>query len=130
MDTTTVPPQASSPNSPGALALGLRRGLTRRCPACGAGSLFAGYVRQAEACGRCGLDISAYQADDAPPYFTIFLVGHLVVPGMLMLEQHAHPPTWVHMATWLPLTVLLALGMLPLVKGAVIGAQWALRIKG
>ncbi len=126
-------PEANPPQAPDArqrpLLAGLLRGASRRCPRCGEGAMFAGYVRQAETCSRCGLDIGAYRADDAPPYFTIFAVGHVVIPAMLMLEQRVHPPTWVHMATWLPLTVLLTLGLLPFIKGAVIGAQWALRIK-
>ena len=56
-------------------------------------------------------------------------VGHIVVPGMLLLEQNVHPPSWVHMVTWVPVTLLLTLALLPPIKGAVIGAQWALRMK-
>ncbi|HSK40620.1 MAG TPA: DUF983 domain-containing protein, partial [Arenibaculum sp.] len=108
----------------------MMRGVRRRCPACGKGNLFAGYLKAVGRCTSCGLEIGEFRSDDAPPYFTIFIVGHVVIPGMLLMEQWWHPPSWVHMATWLPLTVLLTFWLLPLVKGAVIGAQWALKIKG
>jgi uncharacterized protein (DUF983 family) len=102
---------------------GLLRGIRRRCPQCGESQLFSRYVTVVPVCPHCRLDI------DAPPYFTIFAVGHIVVPGMLLLEQNVHPPSWVHMVTWVPLTLLLTLALLPPIKGAVIGAQWALRMK-
>src|SRR4051812_25587808 len=108
---------------------GLLRGIRRRCPQCGESDLFSRYVTVMPVCPHCGLNIDAYRADDAPPYFTIFVVGHIVVPGMLLLEQNVHPPSWVHMVTWVPVTLLLTLALLPPIKGAVIGAQWALRIK-
>lgn len=109
---------------------GLSRGLRCRCPGCGRSALFAGYVRVANACAVCGLEVGTYRADDAPPYFTIFIVGHVVIPGMLLLEQLVHPAHWVHLLVWLPLTLVLSFGLLPRVKGAVIGTQWALRITG
>jgi uncharacterized protein (DUF983 family) len=118
----TVPP-------PGSFWKGLLRGIGRSCPQCGESRLFSRYVTVVPVCPHCGLDIDAYRADDAPPYFTIFVVGHIVVPGMLLLEQNVHPPSWVHMVTWVPVTLLLTLALLPPIKGAVIGAQWALRMK-
>ena len=108
---------------------GLVHGIHKRCPQCGKGHLFSRYITVFPVCPHCGLDIDAYRADDAPPYFTIFAVGHIVVPGMLLLEQNVHPPSWVHMVTWVPVTLLLTLALLPPIKGAVIGAQWALRMK-
>ena len=108
---------------------GFLRGIRRHCPQCGESHLFSRYVTVVPLCPHCGLDIDAYRADDAPPYFTIFAVGHIVVPGMLLLEQNVHPPSWVHMVTWVPVTLLLTLALLPPIKGAVIGAQWALRMK-
>ena len=92
--------------------------------------MFTGYLRVGTACTRCGLPLSSFRADDAPPYFTIMLVGHIIVPAMLMLEQASHPPEWVHMALWLPLTLALTLLLLPRVKGAVIGWHWAAAIRG
>jgi uncharacterized protein (DUF983 family) len=122
-------PQELAPK-PGLFWTGLFRGLQRRCPGCGDSALFSRYVSVVPTCPKCGLEISHYRSDDAPPYFTIFVVGHIIVPGMLLMEQTVHPPSWVHMATWIPLTLALTFALLPPIKGAVIGAQWALRIKG
>lgn len=105
------------------------RGLRRRCPRCGEGAAFAGYLKIIPHCPSCGVDLGSYRADDAPPYVTIFIVGHLIVPAMLLLEQNAHPAVWVHMALWLPLTLALTLGLLPAVKGALLGVQWALKVR-
>lgn len=81
-------------------------------------------------CSGCGLELGAYRSDDAPAYFTIAIVGHVVIPAMLILEQTSHPATWIHMVTWLPLTLALTLALLPRVKGALLAAQWMLRVKG
>ncbi|MCC7048561.1 MAG: DUF983 domain-containing protein [Alphaproteobacteria bacterium] len=107
----------------------LLRGLRRTCPRCGVGRLFGGYVTMQQSCNGCALEYAPYRADDAPAYFTILVVGHIIVPSMLVLEQTLHPETWVHMALWVPLTLGLALALLPRIKGAVIGVQWALNVK-
>lgn len=78
-------------------------------------------------CHRCasrGLDFEPCRADDAPAYFTILIVGHIVVPGLLLMERALHPETWPQMAIWLPTTLVLTLALLP-VKGATIAAIWA-----
>jgi len=108
----------------------LLRGFARRCPNCHAGRFFAGYTRVADNCTHCDEEFHHQRADDAPPYFTIMIIGHIIVPGMLIMERTASPETWVHMAIWLPLTLGLTLGLLPLVKGAIVGLQWALRMHG
>ena len=100
------------------------------CPVCGEGRLFASYLKPVDRCAHCGEDMSHHRADDAPPYMTIFIVGHIVVAGVLLLERALTPPSWVHLGIWLPLTVLLSLLVLPRVKGALIGLQWALRMHG
>lgn len=112
------------------LLTGLGRGLRRRCPQCGQGHLFTRYVTVKPKCSGCGLELEIYRSDDAPPYFTIFIVGHIIIPCLLLMEQLLHPPGWVHMAIWIPLTLLLTLLLLPPIKGAVIGAQWAFKIRG
>ncbi|HXP77565.1 MAG TPA: DUF983 domain-containing protein [Stellaceae bacterium] len=109
--------------------LGMRRGLAGRCPACGKGALFRGYVKQHPNCPHCGLDLLAYRADDAPAYFTILFVGHILVAAMLTVEMAYHPSTTLHLVLWLPLTILLTLALLPRVKGALIGLQWALKVR-
>jgi len=106
------------------------RGWRKRCPQCGTGALYGRYLKVNDHCSSCSLELAGHRADDAPPYFTILIVAHIVVPGMLMLEQHMQPPEWVHMVLWLPLTVLLSLWLLPQIKGALIGLQWARRMHG
>lgn len=106
-------------------ALAMRRGAMCKCPACGAASAFAGYLRVTPSCAACGTKLDEFRADDAPPYFTIFLVGHIVVPLMLILERAYAPPTWVHMVLWLPLIVVMALTLLRPIKGATLGLLWA-----
>ena len=112
---------------PRSLFLGLKRGLSRRCPSCGTGRLFAGYLKVEPLCAACGHDNGQYPSDDAPPYFTIFLVGHLFVAPMLALDMLWKAPPLVLLAVLLPSVGVITLTALPFVKGAVIGAQWALR---
>ncbi len=107
----------------------LLRGLRCACPQCGEGRLLSHYVKMRPACETCGLELEPYRADDAPAYFTIFIVGHLIIPAMLVLEQTLQPETWVHMALWMPMTLILTLALLPRIKGAIIGVQWALNVR-
>lgn len=105
-------------------------GIRCTCPACGTGKLYASYLKVVPACTNCGEELHHQRADDAPPYFTMFIVGHIVIGGLLLMEQTLAPETWVHLVVWLPLTVLLSLWLLPKVKGGLIGLQWALRMHG
>jgi len=104
----------------------IRRGLRGRCPVCGEGKLFAGFLTIAPACERCGAAFAHIHADDAPPYIVIFLVGHLLVPVIFWVEKTWMPPMWLHMALWLPLFTIICTLMLRPVKGAVLG--WMLRL--
>jgi uncharacterized protein (DUF983 family) len=106
------------------------KGIGCKCPACGAGKLYGKYLKVAPACATCGEELHHQRADDAPPYFTMFIVGHIIIGGLLIMEKAFAPETWVHLVIWLPLTVLLSLWLLPKVKGGLIGLQWALRMHG
>ena len=108
----------------------MTRGARGKCPACGTGRLFERYLKVADLCPHCGEALHHHRADDAPPYFTILIVGHLIVPLMLAAEILARPPLWLHALIWLPLTTLLCLALLPIVKGAIVGLQWALYMHG
>ena len=108
----------------------MRRGWRERCPQCGRGRMYRSYLKVNDRCPECGLELAGHRADDAPPYFTILIVGHIIVPLMLVLEQEMHPAEWVHMVLWLPLTLILSLTLLPRIKGALIGLQWAKRMHG
>src|SRR5262245_54950246 len=92
--------------------------------------MFRRYLKVAKTCPACGEALHHHRADGAPPYFTIVIVGHIVVGLVLAGEMAYPPPLWLHAALWLPLTVLLALLILPPVKGALVGLQWALLMHG
>ncbi len=106
------------------------RGLTKRCPACGGGDIMTAYIKVRPNCLHCAAELHHHRADDAPPYFTMMIVGHTVVPLLVVIEKVWHPPLWVHFATLLPLTLALALWLMPRVKAAIVGLQWALRMHG
>ncbi len=108
----------------------MARGFRCRCPACGEGRLFNAFLKPVATCARCGEDLSHQRADDAPPYFTILIVGHLIVPLMVAAALFTDFSTTTHLAIWLPLTAGLCLALLQPVKGALIGLQWALYMHG
>ena len=107
------------------VATGLARGLRRRCPECGRGQLFAGYLKVRPTCEVCGHDNGRYRADDAPPYFTILIVGHLVVAPLLAFPFIWQAPVWLVVGTTLPALFLLTLLLRPRVMGAGGGVHWA-----
>lgn len=106
------------------------RGARSRCPACGEGNLYTGYLKIADHCPSCGEALHHQRADDAPPYFTMFIVGHVALGGLMTIEQMVRPPIWVQAAIWLPFVVLASLFLLPRVKGVLVGLQWALNMHG
>src|SRR5205807_4574647 len=125
-----APAMTSAPSySPVSRLMAMRRGARRRCPRCGDGKLFAGYIAPAARCEHCRLELLPFRADDAPAYFTILVVGHIVVPAMLWLEMTQHPPLFLHLALWLPLTLALTFALLPPIKGAIVGLLWSLGVR-
>ena len=109
----------------------LKRGFMGRCPNCGGKGLFRAYLKVSEVCPDCGEELHHQRADDAPPYFTILVVGHLIGAAMLFVEEtDATIPLWIHSLVWPTLTVALCLTLLPRVKGALIALQWANRMHG
>ncbi len=119
----------SSVSAPVDFWTALRRGWRGKCPRCGEGQLFGGFLKMRSHCPACGQAFEPFRADDVPAYFTILVVGHVVVPLVLALERYGHqPPLWFHAALWLPLSVVLALLLLPRIKGTVIATLWTHRI--
>jgi uncharacterized protein (DUF983 family) len=111
--------------SPGSFLHALGRGARRLCPECGEGRLFRGYLKVQPVCEACGHENGRYPSDDAPPYFTILIVGHLVVAPMLLFPFIWQAPAWLVLVVTLPVLAGLTLLILPIVKGAVIGGHWA-----
>ena len=108
----------------------LLAGLKCKCPNCGDGAIFDGYLTIRDACPDCGQELHHHQADDAPPYFAITIVGHIVVSLVVIVESQYRPALWIHAALWIPLTIMLALAFLRPIKGAIVAYQWALRMHG
>ncbi|MDH4982733.1 DUF983 domain-containing protein [Hyphomicrobium sp. D-2] len=108
----------------------MRRGTFGKCPACGEGQLFRKYLKVADSCPKCGEELHHHRADDAPPYFTMMIVCHFIVAGIMAVEEHFQPSYWLHIALWFPLTIGMCMWMLPHIKGSLVGLQWALRMHG
>lgn len=126
-------PAAASPEGdlpPRDVWQSLKRGWRQKCPCCGEGKIYGKYLTVNDVCAKCGTELFHQRADDAPPYFVMTITGHVIVGGILITERIFSPPMWVELAIWLPVTVLLSLLLLPRVKGALIGYQWALRMHG
>lgn len=112
------------------LAPAIWRGARGRCPNCGAGPVFSGYLTVAPACTTCGEVFSGHRSDDLPPYLTILLVGHVVVSGLLLGEKYWQPALAIAIPLWLTIAAALTLVLLRPIKGGVVGLQWALRLHG
>ncbi len=119
-------PETPKPRAHFGRAIG--RGFRGRCPQCGTGKLFYRYLKASPRCQICDHDLDAYPSDDGPAYFTILIVGQLVIAPLLLFPFIWKSPIWVIVpATLIPLAVL-TLVLLPRIKGAVIGLHYALRV--
>lgn len=116
--------------SPRPLPPALLRGWRRRCPNCGGGPLFDGYLKVRHSCVACGEPLFHHRADDAPAWATILIVGHVLLTGLLVVENAFAPPLWVHWAVWPAVTLAMTLWLLPRIKGMVVALQWAKRMHG
>lgn len=105
-------------------------GFLCKCPKCGEGKLFNGFLTVAPACNRCGEEFHHHRADDLPAYLVVVIVGHVIVGAFMGFEATSTLSTWQHLAIWVPLTIAMALGLLRPTKGGVVGLQWALYMHG
>lgn len=108
---------------------GFLRGVKHRCPNCGEGHLYRRYLKVEPVCEACGHELASYPADDGPAYFTILIVGHLVVAPLLLFPWIWEGPPVIVVPACLAALATLTLLLLPRVKGAVIGALWAIRLR-
>jgi uncharacterized protein (DUF983 family) len=102
----------------------IRAGLSGRCPNCGKGKLFAGYLKLAPRCAACGADFSMADTGDGASVFVMFLVGAIVVPLAFILQFSAHAPTWATMAITILAAIGLSLGFLRPFKAILFTLQW------
>jgi len=99
-------------------------GLCGRCPRCGQGRLFRGFINLAPRCEVCGLDYKFADSGDGPAVFVTLFAGFLVLGAALWTELTFEPPFWVHMVIFLPLTLIVCLGMLRPLKGLLVALQY------
>ena len=99
-------------------------GLLGRCPECGKGRLFQGFLLLRQRCEYCGLDFSFADSADAPAFFVMFFSGFIVAGSALVVEVLYSPPYWVHAVLWVPLILITALLPLRPLKGLMIGVQY------
>ena len=102
----------------------LDAGLKGLCPRCGAPTLFAGMLKFAHRCARCGLDFDAFNVGDGPAAFLTLILGTVVVALAIWLQLAVAPPWWVHAIVWPPVSLALVVGSLRLAKGALIAAEY------
>jgi uncharacterized protein (DUF983 family) len=94
------------------------------CPRCGKGRLFAGVIRFAARCDYCGLDYSLFNVGDGAASFLILIVGAIVTGLAMWLELSVSPPWYMHAALWLPLTLLMSVGLLRIAKGLLLALEF------
>ena len=99
-------------------------GIAGRCPRCGEGRLFDGFLTVAPRCQNCGLDFSFADSGDGPAVFIMMIVGFIVVGLALFVEFTFHPPYWLHAVIWIPLVLGLSIGLLRPLKGLMIAQQY------
>jgi uncharacterized protein (DUF983 family) len=106
------------------------RGLARKCPACGSGAMMESYLAVNRTCPVCGTELYHHRADDGPAWATILITGHLMAPAMLIIFEIFRPRAWVMAVGFSVVFVALSLFLLPRIKGAFVGLQWAKRMHG
>ena len=117
-------------SEPRPVARSMLRGLRGRCPCCGTGKLFYRYLKVEPVCQTCGHDLDRYPSDDGPAYFTVLIVGHLVIVPFLILCAPLiwKAPMWILVPSALTVVAAITLTALPIIKGAVVGLLYALDI--
>ena len=106
------------------MAQSAMRGIACRCPRCGKGKLYSGFLTLRPNCEACGLDYAFIDAGDGPAVFIIMIAGAFVVGCALIVEVKYQPPYWVHAALWLPLILIVTLGPLRPMNGMMIALQY------
>ncbi len=118
----TVPDRETKP--------AMLRGLRRKCPNCGEGMLFSGYLKVKDTCTVCGEELHHHRADDGPAYLTILIVAHVLGVLMHVAFVHLRPNPLVLAVSLTIVCVALSLYLLPRLKGMIVAIQWARRMHG
>ena len=123
-------PQASQLNYQRPLGLAITNGIKGRCPNCGEGKIYRGFIDVNAECSHCGEELHHHRADDLPPYLNIFLVGHIIVALGMLSMNYEWFGLWETTIGFSALALILSISLMRPIKGAVIGLQWALRMHG
>ncbi|CUH75293.1 hypothetical protein TRM7557_00315 [Tritonibacter multivorans] len=124
------PAQVSSLPADRPVKPALWKGWRRRCPSCGEGAMFDGYLKVRDTCDHCGEDLSPQKADDGPAYLTILVVGHIMAPILHVVAFEWRPDPWVTATVFSIGCVASSLYLLPRIKGGIVAYQWAKRMYG
>jgi len=106
------------------------RGILGRCPCCGKGQLFQRFLKQVDNCADCGEAFAGLRADDAAPWATIILVGHVFLPLVFLVDLTHIMPLWAELTLWSAILTLLSVAVLPRAKGMMLGVLWQTRATG
>src|ERR1700730_14151147 len=112
------------------LGLAMQRAFLGRCPSCGKTPLFKSYLKQVQSCSNCGAEFGRIRADDAAPWLTIIVVGHVFLPLIFFVNLEAFMPFWLGVWAWAALFCGVALTLLPRAKGLFIAMLWVTRAPG
>lgn len=110
--------------TPERLPSALTTGLLCRCPRCGEGALFSGFLKTVTRCESCGQDLSFAAHTEGPAVFIILIVGFVIVGAAAVVEGLFHPPPFVHLLLWLPSVVILALALMRPLKATMVALQF------
>lgn len=110
--------------SPERLPSPFATGLACRCPRCGEGPLFTGFLKTVKHCESCGLDLSFAEGTEGPAVFIILIVGFVIVGAAAVVEALFHPPPFVHLLLWLPGVVILSLALMRPLKATMVALQY------
>lgn len=124
------PTPATTPGAERPLRPAMLRGWRRRCPNCGSGPLFNGYLSVRDTCPVCNAAMYHHRADDGPAYLTILIVGHVLGPALLWIFVAFRPDPLVLASVFSVASVALSLFLLPRIKGTLVGIQWSRRMYG
>jgi uncharacterized protein (DUF983 family) len=130
MDLKGAIPMAATDTKRASTLTAIWRGARGRCPRCGEGQLLHHYLKMVDRCSVCGEPYGHYRTDDAAPWLTILVVGHITVPFVVLAEINFQPPLAAMLAVSLPLIVGLTLVLLPRCKGVMAAVLWAMKAEG
>lgn len=108
----------------------LLKGFLGRCPCCGHGRIFRAFLKVADRCDVCGEEFFHHRADDLPAYLVIVVVGHVLVPALLITETALALAYWTEVGIFVPLALVLSLALIQPIKGAVVALQWHMGMDG